>query len=155
MNYRILLIQLAALTLLYVLLHNDCMAILKACTKGSPPKPCDDHINEEEKAIADAIFGSIGAPLFARTPHAMNRAHVEEVPDENEDKGPNADSKESHKESHKEDPNKPNKPNKHIEPVEPIASPGAASSLNTAGSAVKRRPSKRSNAIADLDVSST
>jgi hypothetical protein len=130
MDYRTLLIQIAALAFVYVLLHNDCMAILKACSQGRAPKdPGDDHhdhMTEDDKAIADAIFGSIAAPLFARpvsSPSGRKSAHVEEVPDDKQEtpkEGPTSDS------------------------------PGA--SLDTAGSAVRRRSSKRADSVADIDA---
>lgn len=138
MDYRTLVIQLAALALVYVLLHNDCMAILKACTRGQSQGQShkeshrvDDHITEDDKAIADAIFGSIAGPLFGQPLNPMTSpnsrkstpsAHVEEVPDD--------------------------------KPETPQPAPTSDASLNTAGSAVRRRPSKRADIVADIDVPS-
>lgn len=86
MDYRTLLIQLVALAVMYLLLHNDNVAILKAlsreCKGAQAPSPVHESMSDEDKAIADAIFGSIAAPLFARQSVPPQSAHVEEVKEE-------------------------------------------------------------------------
>jgi hypothetical protein len=99
MDYRTILIELGALLLLYYLLHSDNMAILNACENEkescNPHAKDPDHMTEEDRVIADAIFGSIAAPLFSAKMGASQRAsprasaHVEEVPEEKAE-SPNA-----------------------------------------------------------------
>lgn len=125
MVYRILLIQLAALLLLYFMLHSDNVAILKACTaKKAPDEGLPDQMTEQDKVIADAIFGSIAAPLFSRP---RGTARVEEVTENA--KGGAQDGA-----------------------TRPTRAESPAASQTTAGANVRKRNTKR--AAADIDVPS-
>lgn len=79
MDYRVLFIELAALLLVYYLLHSDNMAILDACMDRKESSHAN-HMTEEDRVMADAIFGSIAAPLFSAKMGAQKPTHtVEEV----------------------------------------------------------------------------
>lgn len=137
MDYRTLFIQLAAMLLLYVLLHKDNMDILNACmtrkAECSQARASDDDLTEDERVIADAIFGSMAAPLFSAKVGGerfkpQKSARVEEVPEQPADQ-------------------KGNNTGLTVNP--PADSPNA--SQTTAGSTVRRRTPKKT---ASIDVPS-